>query len=87
MSVPFTIARDTSETVRFAPLRPESGRQLLERYTLPTDDMDTFMGGEDDSCTAPRAALEVFPRLDFPWPLCIPSLSFRDRYESRFTSN
>lgn len=64
--VRFTIARDSDEIFRFAPLQSETGQDLLEEHNLPTDDLDTFVMVDGNDCyTASRAALEVFRRLDF----------------------
>jgi predicted DCC family thiol-disulfide oxidoreductase YuxK len=41
--VNFLIDRDKKNCFKFAALQSEKGRELLEKYNLPTNDFDSFI--------------------------------------------
>lgn len=78
--VRFTVRFDESGTFRFAALQSATGQALLERHGLPTDDYDSFVLVDGDSCyTRSTAALRVSRRLDGPWPLLYPLVWIPER--------
>ena len=42
-AVNFTIKRDKKATIKFAALQSETGRQLVQQYGFPADDMRSFL--------------------------------------------
>lgn len=58
--VQFLIRRDPEGRFRFAPLQSEVGQNVLERFGLPTDALETFVLVEGDECyTKSTAALRT----------------------------
>lgn len=58
--VRFLIRRDPDGRFRFAPLQSDVGQELLERFDLPTDTLETFVLVEDGECyTKSTAALRT----------------------------
>lgn len=69
-SVTFIIKRDPAATFLFAPLQSASGQRLLQQFSLPDYDFDTFILIEGEQCyTKSTAALRVLKRLRGGWPL------------------
>lgn len=70
-TVNFTLKRNTRANIRFAPMQSEAGQQLLQRYNLPADDMQSFIFIEDGVVyKQSTAALRVCRHLKGLWPLC-----------------
>ena len=69
-SVQFVLARDPSETFRFASLQSPIGEQLAGHFGIQAGDLDTVVliaDGKD--FTRPDAALRTAQRLDSSWQL------------------
>ncbi len=67
-SVQFVLDRDRKGQFHFAPLQSALGRDLLRRYELPVDTLDTMVLIENDrSHTRSSAALRVAAGLTYPW--------------------
>ncbi len=70
-AVNFTIKRDKQKIIKFAPLQSEAGRQLIQQYGLPENDMRSFLFIENDKVySRSTAALRVCRHLKGLWPLC-----------------
>ena len=70
-AVNFTIKRDKQNKIRFAALQSEAGRQLVQQYGLPVDDMRSFLFVENGKLyNRSTAALKVCRHLSGLWPLC-----------------
>jgi predicted DCC family thiol-disulfide oxidoreductase YuxK len=68
--VGFLIPRDPEGRLRFAPLRSDPGRALLERHGFPTDDFDTVVLVEGDRAyTKSDAAIRIAELLGWPYRL------------------
>jgi predicted DCC family thiol-disulfide oxidoreductase YuxK len=83
-AVRFVIERDPSGYFRFAALQSETGRELLGRFRLPVDALDTFILIEGEHCYARSdAGLRVAAHLSGAWPLVgvlrVLPRSWRDR--------
>lgn len=69
-SVNFILKRDPKGVFRFAPLQSEVAKQLLEKFHLPADDLDTMVLIEDGTAsTRSTAGLRIARRLKGTWPL------------------
>jgi predicted DCC family thiol-disulfide oxidoreductase YuxK len=69
-SINFIIDRDKKQIFTFAALQSEAGQQLLKRYRLPENFLDTIILLENDRFfTASTAILRIARKLPFPWPL------------------
>lgn len=69
-AVNFTIKRDKHKLIRFAPLQSEAGRQLTAQYSLPENDMRSFLFIENGKVyNRSTAALRVCRYLKGLWPL------------------
>lgn len=70
-AVNFTIKRDKKNKIRFAPLQSIVGKQLVQQYGLPADDLRSFIFIENNIVyTRSAAALRVCKYLSGLWPLC-----------------
>ena len=70
-AVNFTIKRDKQKKIRFAALQSDAGRQLMQQYRLPADDMRSFLFIENGKVyNRSTAALKVCRYLTGLWPLC-----------------
>ncbi len=70
-AVNFVIKRDKKKQIKFAPLQSEAGKKLMEQYSLPADDMQSFVFIENGKAyTRSTAALRVCRYLSALWPLC-----------------
>lgn len=70
-AVNFTIKRNSKSNILFAALQSDAGRQLLDQYKLPLDDMQSFIFIEDGAAyKQSTAALKVCKHLRRLWPLC-----------------
>jgi predicted DCC family thiol-disulfide oxidoreductase YuxK len=70
-AVNFTIKRDKQKKIRFAALQSSAGRQLIQQYGLPADDMRSFLFIENGKVySRSTAALKVCRYLKGLWPLC-----------------
>ena len=70
-AVNFTIKRDKQKQIRFAALQSEAGRQLVQQYSLPADDMRSFLFIENSKVyNRSTGALKVCRYLKGLWPLC-----------------
>ena len=70
-AVNFTIKRDKKATIKFAALQSETGRQLVQQYGFPADDMRSFLFIENGKAyNRSTAALRVCRHLKGLWPLC-----------------
>lgn len=71
--VQFIIPRDPKQRFRFAPLQSPVGRELLDRFDLPTDRLETFVLVEGDECyTKSAAALRIAKHLGGVYALLYP---------------
>jgi predicted DCC family thiol-disulfide oxidoreductase YuxK len=69
-SVNFIIDRDPAGRLRFAPLQSALGQELLRKFRLPPDRVDTVVLVDGSRCyTESSAALQIAGRLRWPWPL------------------
>ena len=69
-SVQFVIRRDKKKKFRFAALQGVTGKQLLQRYNLPANDLNSFVLIENDKAyTRSAAALRVLRGLRGGWKL------------------
>lgn len=69
-AVNFTIKRDKSKIIKFAPLQSEAGRRLTTQYGLPENDMRSFLFIENGKMyNRSTAALRVCRYLKGLWPL------------------
>ncbi len=70
-AVNFTIKRDKKATIKFAALQSETGRQLVQQYGFPADDMRSFLFIKNGKVyNKSTAALRVCRHLKGLWPLC-----------------
>ncbi len=70
-AVNFTIKREKQNKIRFAALQSDAGRQLVQQYGLPVDDMRSFLFVENGKVyNRSTAALKVCRYLSGLWPLC-----------------
>ncbi|MCZ6792232.1 MAG: DCC1-like thiol-disulfide oxidoreductase family protein [Planctomycetota bacterium] len=68
-SVQFVVDRDPRQRFRFAPLQSETGRELLQRFSLG-DDLSSVVLVEGERCfLRSTAALRIARRLRGLWPL------------------
>jgi predicted DCC family thiol-disulfide oxidoreductase YuxK len=68
--VRFVIARDPGAHFRFGPLQSEAAQRLIGAARIPGTVPDSVVLVEDGRAwTESSAALRVFRRLRFPWPL------------------
>lgn len=91
-TVDFLLRRDRERRLRFAPLQSDAGRQLLARFGLPADRLDTVVLVEGDRFwTRSTAFLQALRRLPFPWPLAsalrLVPRPLRDRAYDAFARN
>ena len=70
-AVNFTIKRDKKATIKFTALQSEAGRQLVQQYGLPEDDLRSFLFIENGKVyNRSTAALRVCRYLTGLWPVC-----------------
>ena len=70
-AVNFVIKRDKRQRIFFAALQSETGKKLLQQYSLPEKDMESFVFIEKGKAyTRSTAALRVCRYLSALWPLC-----------------
>ena len=70
-AVNFTLKRNTKANIRFAPMQSEAGQKLLQQYTLPVDDMQSFIFIENGIVyKQSTAGLKVCRHLRGFWPMC-----------------
>jgi predicted DCC family thiol-disulfide oxidoreductase YuxK len=70
-AVNFTIKRDKQKQIRFAALQSEAGRQLVQQYGLPADDMRSFLFIENKQSVQPvNCSIKSVQYLKGLWPLC-----------------
>ena len=68
--VRFLYPRDPNANLHFAALQSQTGQQLLDKFNLPTDELDTFILIEDNRYYQKSGgALRVTRYLRFPWPV------------------
>jgi predicted DCC family thiol-disulfide oxidoreductase YuxK len=66
--VQFVIRRDPQALVHFASLQSETGQALLEKYGLPTDEINTVVLIKDDQVyTRSAVPLTLMPALGWQW--------------------
>ena len=69
-SVRFLYPRDPQGRLRFANLQSETGQALLQRFSLPKEEFDSFVLVEGESAyTHSTGALRTLGHLRFPWPI------------------
>jgi predicted DCC family thiol-disulfide oxidoreductase YuxK len=69
-TVIFIIKRDSQKIFKFASLQSSVGQDLLKKFNLPPDILETFLLIENDACyMRSTAALKIAKRLRRPWPL------------------
>jgi predicted DCC family thiol-disulfide oxidoreductase YuxK len=69
-SVQFVIKRDKKKRFRFASLQGNAGQEILQRFGLPPNDLNSFILLEDDKIyTRSTAALRMLKRLGGGWAL------------------
>ncbi len=70
-AVNFVIKRDKKSVIKFAALQSNAGIQLLKEYSLPTNDMKSFVFIENGvAYTQSTAAIKVCKYLNAGWSLC-----------------
>lgn len=70
-AVNFTLKRNTSANILFAPLQSSAGQKLLQQYNLATDSMESFVFIENKKTyQRSTAALKVCRHLRGLWPMC-----------------
>ena len=68
--VNFVVRHDSKAKFQFAALQSDAGQKLLNQFSLPTNDFDTFVLVEDKYCyKKSTAALRVFKVLGGFWSL------------------
>lgn len=71
--VKFVIKNDKKNYFKFAPLQSESGRELLDKYNIDKESLDSVVLVENDKAyTHSSAALQLTKNLDAPWFLAYP---------------
>ncbi|MDO9511123.1 MAG: thiol-disulfide oxidoreductase DCC family protein [Bacteroidales bacterium] len=66
--VKFVIKRDSDAIFRFASHQGMQGQELLKRFDLPEDDLDSFVLIKNDLVfLKATASLEVFKSIGWPW--------------------
>lgn len=83
-SVKFIIKRDPKKIFRFASIQSEAGKNLLMKFCLPINDLNTMVMIEGDKYyTKSSAAIQITKKLSGLWPvLCISEIipkRIRDR--------
>lgn len=69
-SIQFMIKRDPKGYFKFSSLQSEIGQQLLQKYGLPSENMDTIVLIENENVyTYSTAPLRIARKLTFLWPL------------------
>jgi len=69
-SVNFILKRDPKGIFRFTPLQSEAGQNLLKKFGLSTDDLDTMLLIDGDKhYTRSSAGLRIAARLSGLWPI------------------
>lgn len=69
-SVQFIINRDPSCIFRFAPLQSETGKNLLSKFDLPNDKLDSIILVENNEYyLRSTAALKILQRLGALWKI------------------
>jgi predicted DCC family thiol-disulfide oxidoreductase YuxK len=69
-SVQFIIKRDKKKLFRFASLQGETGQEILRRFGLPADDLNSFIFLENDKIyTRSTGALRMLKALGGGWKL------------------
>jgi len=81
--VNFTLDRDKNDIFRFASLQSEKGQELLKKFSLNTDDFETFVLIDgDDHYLKSTAALKILKQLNsilkILYPLIFLSKFLRD---------
>ena len=70
-AVNFVIKRDKTHTIFFSPLQTIAGQALLNQYSLPANELQSFFFIENGKAyTRSTAALKVCRHLNALWPLC-----------------
>ncbi|MEI9809057.1 MAG: thiol-disulfide oxidoreductase DCC family protein [Bacteroidota bacterium] len=68
--VQFIIRRDKKKQFRFASLQGKTGQELLQRFNLPVNDLNTFVLVEKEGIyTRSTAALRIAKRMGGGWTL------------------
>lgn len=66
-SVQFIVRRDHAEIFKFAPVQSATGRELLIKYGIEPDAVNTFLLVENDEASVrSEAALRIAKRLSWP---------------------
>lgn len=69
-SVRFIIKKDKKKQFLFAPLQGNTGREILEKFNIPVDDLNSFVLVEGEKLyTKSTAALRVLKQLGHGWNL------------------
>jgi predicted DCC family thiol-disulfide oxidoreductase YuxK len=69
-SVLFVIKHDPKKQFRFASIQGDYGQQVLKRFQLPPDSLNSFILLKDNQIyTHSTGALKVAKQLSGPWPL------------------
>jgi predicted DCC family thiol-disulfide oxidoreductase YuxK len=67
-SVNFIIARDDKNTFKFAPMQSQTGLEMLRKYNISSDNIDTFLLVKNSKAlTKSDAALAIAKELRKPW--------------------
>jgi predicted DCC family thiol-disulfide oxidoreductase YuxK len=70
-AVNFVIKRDKHKVIKFASLQSEAGRIMIQRFSLPGEDMRSFLLVENNTVyNRSTAALKVCRYLNGLWPIC-----------------
>ena len=66
--VNFIIARDDKNTFTFAPIQSQTGLEMLKKYNISSDNIDTFLLVKNSKpLTKSDAALTIAKELRKPW--------------------
>lgn len=70
-TVKFVLKRNSKANIRFAAMQSESGKELLQQYQLPENEMESFVFIDNNKAyKRSTAALMVCRYLRGLWPLC-----------------
>jgi predicted DCC family thiol-disulfide oxidoreductase YuxK len=69
-AVNFVLKKDKKKTILFCPLQTATGQKLLQQYSLPVNEMQSFVFIENGQAyTRSTASLKVCRHLRGAWPL------------------
>ncbi len=70
-AINFVLKKDKTKSIKFAALQSEAGKEIVQQFGLPPNDMRSFLLIEDGKVySRSAAALKVCRYLTGAWPLC-----------------